>query len=298
MLANNSIHTNPPLCITEDAAGRGLRDHRRAPWRSPTRRSGSRRRDDARPALMAGVAAAPPANDRRRRRRRLRPLLGFLTRARPACSSSGRSLKVLGGERWKTDSLFGTGLAIDWMPPFKFAFATDVKLPHTWVIAMEFVDVDAQRPDDAGAPARRGALHAPQRGDRVRPRVAPRHGAGHRAGPRPAARAIGRADHRGQPDHPDHRHRAAHRHRAQGGLVRCRDRVDLPDVLPGDDRRAARPARLRPEGARADALVRGIARGDPAQAAAPGVPAVPLHRRSASRRRPRSWAPSSASCRR
>ena len=29
------------------------------------------------------------------------------------------------------------------MPPFKFAFATDVKLPHTWVIAMEFFDVDA-----------------------------------------------------------------------------------------------------------------------------------------------------------
>ena len=38
MIANNSIHTNPPLCITEDAAGRGLRDHRSPPSTSPTRR--------------------------------------------------------------------------------------------------------------------------------------------------------------------------------------------------------------------------------------------------------------------
>ena len=29
MIANNSIHTNPPLCITEDELARGLRDHRR-----------------------------------------------------------------------------------------------------------------------------------------------------------------------------------------------------------------------------------------------------------------------------
>ena len=40
-------------------------------------------------------------------------------------------------------SFLGTGLAIDWQPPFAFPFATDVKLPHTWVIALEFGAADA-----------------------------------------------------------------------------------------------------------------------------------------------------------
>ena len=52
-------------------------------------------------------------------------------------------VKAIGGERWKVDSFLGTGIAIDWMPPFRFPFATDVKLPHTWVIALEFGGTDA-----------------------------------------------------------------------------------------------------------------------------------------------------------
>ncbi|MEP6639038.1 MAG: ABC transporter permease subunit [Chloroflexota bacterium] len=52
-------------------------------------------------------------------------------------------VKAIGGERWQVDSLLGTGIAIDWQPPFSFPFATDVKLPHTWVIALEFGDTDA-----------------------------------------------------------------------------------------------------------------------------------------------------------
>ncbi len=31
MIANNGIHTNPPLCITEEQLGEALRDHRRRP---------------------------------------------------------------------------------------------------------------------------------------------------------------------------------------------------------------------------------------------------------------------------
>lgn len=52
-------------------------------------------------------------------------------------------VKAIGGERWQVDSLLGTGIAIDWQPPFSLPFATDVKLPHTWVIALEFGDTDA-----------------------------------------------------------------------------------------------------------------------------------------------------------
>jgi NitT/TauT family transport system permease protein len=52
-------------------------------------------------------------------------------------------VKAIGGERWKVDSLLGTGIDIDWLPPFSFPFATDVKLPHTWVIALEFGAADA-----------------------------------------------------------------------------------------------------------------------------------------------------------
>ena len=40
MIANNSIHTNPPLCITEEQLAEGFDDHRRAPSTSPTGRSG------------------------------------------------------------------------------------------------------------------------------------------------------------------------------------------------------------------------------------------------------------------
>jgi NitT/TauT family transport system permease protein len=90
---------------------------------------------------MAGIAAAPPATDRKWRRR-LRPVVGFLT-VLLILLVVWEVLKALGGDRWKADSLLGTGLSVDWSPPFKFAFATDVKLPHTWVIAMAFFDVDA-----------------------------------------------------------------------------------------------------------------------------------------------------------
>ncbi len=51
-------------------------------------------------------------------------------------------LKFIGGDRWRYDSFLGTGIAIDHQPPLEFPFATDIKLPHTWDIAVEFFRLD------------------------------------------------------------------------------------------------------------------------------------------------------------
>ena len=79
MIANNSIHTNPPLCITEDAAGRGLRDHRRRPrHRRPGGRPAARRWR----STGARSTDSPPG-----RRPRPRPGAGGRDRRRHAVSS-------------------------------------------------------------------------------------------------------------------------------------------------------------------------------------------------------------------
>jgi NitT/TauT family transport system permease protein len=52
-------------------------------------------------------------------------------------------IKFIGGDPWKYESFLGTGLRIDHQPPLDLAFATNVKLPHTWDIAAEFVAQDA-----------------------------------------------------------------------------------------------------------------------------------------------------------
>jgi NitT/TauT family transport system permease protein len=91
--------------------------------------------------MSADIATLPGAPDRAMRRR-MRPLIGF-TSVLVLLLIVWEVVKVIGGERWKVDSLFGTGVGIDWVPPFELPFATDVKLPHTWVIALEFGDTDA-----------------------------------------------------------------------------------------------------------------------------------------------------------
>jgi NitT/TauT family transport system permease protein len=75
-------------------------------------------------------------------RRRLRPVTGFLT-VFVLLLIVWELIKVLGGSAWRYDSFLGTGIAIDHQPPFAFAFATDIKLPHTWDIAAEFFALDA-----------------------------------------------------------------------------------------------------------------------------------------------------------
>ena len=157
----------------------------------------------------------------------------------------------------------------------------------------------ARRGRTSPVPVRRGALHLRETrpsgscsaaplglvaGDVLRPRR------GCSSGVRPVRRR--------QPDRADHRHRAAHRRSRSGRLASVVvDRGDVPDVLPGDDRHDPRPARVRPAGARADALVRGVALGRPAQAPPAGVAAVPVHRLRDRGDRQRSSARSSASCR-
>ena len=64
-----------------------------------------------------------------------------------------------------------------------------------------------------------------------------------------------------------------------------RDRRHVPDLLPGDDRHAPRPALVRPAGARADALLRRVALDDLLEAAPAGLDAVPVHRARRSPRR-------------
>jgi NitT/TauT family transport system permease protein len=86
--------------------------------------------------------ATPPLATERAWRRRLRPLIGF-TSVLILLLVVWEVAKAIGGERWQVDSFLGTGIAIDWAPPFSFPFATDVKLPHTWVILLEFGDTDA-----------------------------------------------------------------------------------------------------------------------------------------------------------
>jgi NitT/TauT family transport system permease protein len=74
-------------------------------------------------------------------RRRLRPVIGFLT-ALLVLLVIWEALKFIGGDRWRYDPVPGTAIVIDHQPPLDFPFATDVKLPHTWDIAVEFWRLD------------------------------------------------------------------------------------------------------------------------------------------------------------
>jgi NitT/TauT family transport system permease protein len=88
-------------------------------------------------------------------RRRLRPLFGFFT-VLLVLLFVWEAAKFIGGDRWKYDSFLGTGIAIDHDPPLTFPFATDVKLPHVWDIAAEFVHEDAAGASTAQRLARAG----------------------------------------------------------------------------------------------------------------------------------------------
>lgn len=85
---------------------------------------------------MAGRPTLPPL------RRRLRPVVGFLT-VLIVLFVVWEAAKFVGGDRWISESVLGTGIAIDHDPPLTFSFATDSKLPHTWDIAREFFRPDA-----------------------------------------------------------------------------------------------------------------------------------------------------------
>jgi NitT/TauT family transport system permease protein len=90
-------------------------------------------------------------------RRRLRPLFGFLT-VLIALLVVWEAAKFIGGDRWRYDSFLGTGIAIDHDPPLTLPFATDVKLPHFWDIAVEFGRADAAGDTTTTRLARAGAF--------------------------------------------------------------------------------------------------------------------------------------------
>ncbi len=95
----------------------------------------------------APIPAAPPAratgSSATWLRRRLRPVVGVLV-VLLILAVVWELTKFIGGDRWRSDSILGTGIAIDHQPPLDLPFATDVKLPHTWEIVREFGDTDAQ----------------------------------------------------------------------------------------------------------------------------------------------------------
>ena len=109
----------------------------------------------------------------------------------------------------------------------------------------------------------------------------------------PARAGVRPVRHR-QPDDPDHRPRAAHRVRSRPGRPRGRRHRDVPDVLPGDDRDDPRPALVRSAGARADALLRRLARARSTGRSACRRRCRTCSRRSRSRRRRASSGRSSA----
>jgi NitT/TauT family transport system permease protein len=43
-------------------------------------------------------------------------------------------LKALGGDPWRYPSILRSGIAVEFTPPFKFPFVSDLELPHIWDI--------------------------------------------------------------------------------------------------------------------------------------------------------------------
>jgi NitT/TauT family transport system permease protein len=95
------------------------------------------------PTAPTAPGRAPPAGGGPGMRGGLRPVVGVLV-VLVLIAIVWEATKFIGGDRWQSESVLGTGIAIDHQPPLDLPFATDVKLPHTWEIVREFVDTDAQ----------------------------------------------------------------------------------------------------------------------------------------------------------
>lgn len=76
-------------------------------------------------AVTAGAAAAQHS-----RRRRILTFLAFGI----AVLVLWETVKWLGGVPWRFESVLGTGVAIDHSPPFRWALASDLNLPHWFSI--------------------------------------------------------------------------------------------------------------------------------------------------------------------
>jgi NitT/TauT family transport system permease protein len=78
---------------------------------------------------VAPVAAASTAPSHSRRRR-----LAMFAVFAVAVLVLWEAVKWLGGVPWRFENVLGTGLSIDHDPPFRWAFANDLNLPHWFAI--------------------------------------------------------------------------------------------------------------------------------------------------------------------
>ena len=84
------------------------------------------------------------------------------------------AVKWVVGVPWRFDDILGTGIDIDHDPPFRWAFASDLNLPH-WFAVLGALAAPVQRNAQDVArtvPGRGGLLHVAGGGHRVRRRGA------------------------------------------------------------------------------------------------------------------------------
>jgi NitT/TauT family transport system permease protein len=87
-------------------------------------------------ATRGGLAPASPARTAPRGRRILTAILVVL-----AVFVVWEGVKFLGGTPWRAPgSVPGPNNAILWNPPFRWAFANDLNLPHVWNILLVFLE--------------------------------------------------------------------------------------------------------------------------------------------------------------
>ena len=90
-------------------------------------------------ALGQLAAESPP---RVPLRRRLRPVIGTLSVV-AIILVVWEVGKALAGDPWRYDSFLGTGIPINFRPPFKISQFNDINLPHVWDVVAAFGDVSA-----------------------------------------------------------------------------------------------------------------------------------------------------------
>ena len=88
-------------------------------------------------------AATAPDRERYSRRRRIATLVGFGI----GVLLVWEAVKGLGGVPWRFKDVFATGMAIQYSPPFRFPFASDLNLPH-WFSILGALAAPVQRNAD------------------------------------------------------------------------------------------------------------------------------------------------------
>jgi NitT/TauT family transport system permease protein len=88
-------------------------------------------------ATRGGLAAAAPEGAGTGRRRRVATALLLFV----AVLVVWEGVKLLGGTPWRAPGTIpGSGAPILWNPPFRWAFANDLNLPHVWNIVLTFFE--------------------------------------------------------------------------------------------------------------------------------------------------------------